>query len=596
VRERKRKDPAQEAVEAGFEQLCQHHLFAELARYLCLLRPKENNPVPDDGWALVSVDGSIHAHPRRRAEPGEWLYVFAHAALHLIFGHFRHSAASRSWNAACDCVVSRFLIDLKLGTPIAEPPLDELHAWDESRWFNEFQQHGIPPWALELSIAGPTHDDMRPHTSPVRSRWHVERDWARLFSAGMLNAVDQALQRASGVGSTDVAARRTPAQRARAWFIDHYPLLGALAAGFELLEDSATCQKLAIAVAAISDEERRIYLNPGAGLSEEETRFVIAHELLHAGLRHSVRCAGRDFFLWNVACDFVINGWLIEMGVGEPPARGLLHDPALRGQSAETIYDMIGRDLRTRRRLVTLRGQGSGDMLDGARAAGASRTTDLDSFCRRALLGGLEMHLGSGRGLLPAGLVEEIRALAQPPIPWDVALAQWFDGWFAPLERTRTYARLSRRQSSTPDIPRPRYVLNEALHAGRTFGVVLDSSGSMARSDLARALGAAAAYAMSREVQVVRLVCCDAAAHDEGYLPAEAIAGAVKVRGRGGTVLQPAVNLLSGAEDFPKAAPILIITDGGCEPNLKVPREHAFLLTRHGRLPFAPRGPVFRMV
>jgi len=589
---RTRKDPAREAVEAGFVLLRQHPLFAELAHYLSLLRPKENNPVPDDGWALVSADGNIVAHARRRADPGEWLFVFAHAALHLAFGQFRHSPTPRPWNAACDCVVTRFLLDLKLGTPIAAPPLDELHAWDEARWFAEFKQNGIPRWALEMSIAGASHDDMRPAAS---SRWHVAPDWAKLFSAGMLTAVDQALQRASGVGSTDIAARRTPAQRARAWFIDHYPLLGALAAGFELIEDSAVCHRLSIAIAAISDYERRIFLNPGAGLSEDETRFVIAHELLHAGLRHSARCGGRDFFLWNAACDFVINGWLIEMGVGQPPARGLLHDPALRGQSAETIYDLIGRDLRTRRRLITLRGEGCGDMLDEPGSANANTSTDLDSFCRRALLGGLEIHVGNGRGLLPAGLVEEIRALAQPPIPWDVSLAQWFDGWFAPLERTRSYARLSRRQSSTPDIPRPRYVLDEALHDGRTFGVVLDSSGSMARPDLARALGATAAYAMSREVRMVRLICCDAAAHDEGYLPAEAIAGVVKVRGRGGTVLQPAINLLQSSEDFPKSAPILIITDGGCEPHLKIAREHAFLLTRHGRLPFPPRGPVFRM-
>lgn len=33
------------------------------------------------------------------------------------------------------------------------------------------------------------------------------------------------------------------------------------------------------------------------------------------------------------------------------------------------------------------------------------------------------------------------------------------------------------------------------------------------------------------------------------------IAGSVKVRGRGGTVLQPGVELLEHAQDFPKGAP-----------------------------------------
>jgi predicted DNA-binding transcriptional regulator YafY len=51
-----------------------------------------------------------------------------------------------------------------------------------------------------------------------------------------------------------------------------------------------------------------------------------------------------------------------------------------------------------------------------------------------------------------------------------------------------------------------------------TFGVVLDTSGSMERTVLARALGTIASYATSRDVPAVRVVFCDAAPYDEGYL------------------------------------------------------------------------------
>src|SRR5262249_29695585 len=69
-------------------------------------------------------------------------------------------------------------------------------------------------------------------------------------------------------------------------------------------------------------------VNPHAEMDEKEWRFVLAHEMLHAALRHSERVGGRDPYLWNVACDYyVINGWLVEMRVGAMPA-GLLHDPA----------------------------------------------------------------------------------------------------------------------------------------------------------------------------------------------------------------------------------------------------------------------------
>jgi predicted metal-dependent peptidase len=129
---------------------------------------------------------------------------------------------------------------------------------------------------------------------------------------------------------------------------------------------------------------------------------------------------------------------------------------------------------------------------------------------------------------------------------------------------------------------------------GRTFGVILDTSGSMDRKLLAKALGAIASYSLSRDVPAVRVVFCDAATYDQGYMSPETIAGRVKVRGRGGTILQPAVNLLEKAADFPKEGPLLIITDGQCD-RLQIHRDHAFLLPKGRHLPFVPKGDLFRI-
>lgn len=219
---------------------------------------------------------------------------------------------------------------------------------------------------------------------------------------------------------------------------------------------------------------------------------------------------------------------------------------------------------------------------------------DLDEFYRRCLANGLVYHEHGGRGLLPAGLIEEIRALMQPPIPWDVELARWFEEYFPPLEVHRSYARISRRQSATPDIPRPSWVPASDAEDGRTFGVILDTSGSMHRALLAKALGAIAGYSIAREVPAVRVVFCDAATYDQGYMPPDAIADRVQVRGRGGPVLQPAIDLLEHAEDFPKSGPLLIITDGYCD-RLAIKRDHAFILPDGRSLPFVATGKVFRI-
>jgi predicted metal-dependent peptidase len=124
---------------------------------------------------------------------------------------------------------------------------------------------------------------------------------------------------------------------------------------------------------------------------------------------------------------------------------------------------------------------------------------------------------------------------------------------------------------------------------------VLDTSGSMDRVLLGKALGAIASYSRARDVPAARVVYCDAAAYDAGYLAVDEIAGRVQVRGRGGTVLQPGVDLLERADDFPADGPILIITDGYCDV-VRVRRPHAWLLPAGSSLPFTPRGPVFRIV
>src|SRR5205807_2667012 len=105
-----------------------------------------------------------------------------------------------------------------------------------------------------------------------------------------------------------------------------------------------------------------------------------------------------------------------------------------------------------------------------------------------------------------------------PPVPWDVELARWFDRYFAPIEKVRSYARPSRRQSASLDIPRPRWVVREGAEDGRTFGVVLDTSGSMQPRQLGAALGAVASFSVARDVPAARVIFCDAAVYDAGYL------------------------------------------------------------------------------
>ncbi|GAA1599346.1 hypothetical protein GCM10009789_61770 [Kribbella sancticallisti] len=590
---RKKKDPALEAIQVAWERVSNHPLFAPMVYRWVDLRRDQRGPCPADGWAVISSSGTIYVHPTRRASVEEWAWVFAHLLIHLGLGHGSPDLPDhdRASGAACDVAVNRFLSSLGIGRAVVSLPGD-LPATDEDALARLWRRVGVPAEFDGLGVASGRGD-------VLLERWNGRGDpppWTELFAAGLSDAAAAAVDVAGGARSSlsDVRGVADDWDLALGWFVSSYPLLGALAASLKVVAEAELARGWDIQIAAVNAEAGEIYVNPLIRLTRNEWRFVMAHEMLHAALRHGARVGGRDPWLWNVAADLVINGWLVEMGVGTMP-EGVLYDASLRGLSVEGVYDRIATDLRRYRKLATLRGAGLGDVLGAPlpHAGEARRASDLDDVYRRALTTGLAYH-DSARGLLPAGLVEEIRALEHPPLQWDAQLARWFEEYVPSVARVRTYARASRRQGSTPDIPRPGWIRPTSVDRLPTYGVVLDTSGSMDRALLGKALGAIASYSAARDVPAARVVFCDAAAYDAGYVPVDDIAGRVQVRGRGGTVLQPGVDLLERADDFPSDGPILIITDSDCDV-LRVRRDHAYLIPAGATLPFTPRGPVFRV-
>ncbi|MDN0198426.1 hypothetical protein [Streptomyces sp. S.PNR 29] len=590
----KKRDLAAEAFHEGLRLVRTNPALSTVEFTVC--REEKCEVAPREGLVRVDSAGVLHAHPARMADPAVWAWALAHAVLHLGFGHVPAAKGVREQPDRCDVVarcvvVNRFL----LGFPVGRAP-DELPVsypdGDEEQLAARWRRDGIPAAYERCGTAGAQADQLLMEWDTWR--FGPPPDWQLAFATALTRTVSAAVDMAGGRRDSldSEAPTLRPWEQARSWFVSSYPLLGGIAAGIELVADAELARAHGIAVAAVNAEAGEIYVNPLRRFEDEEWRFVLAHEMLHAALRHGDRCGTRDPYLFNIACDYVINGWLREMQVGTMP-EGALHDPELAGLSAEEVYDRIAGDLRRMRRLATLRGKGVGDIL-GAPLGSPRDYVDLDAFYRRGLAQGLDLHQRHERGFLPGGLVEEIRALSHPPLPWDARLARWFDEFVPRPEPLRSYARPSRRQAATPDIPRAGRHLPPEEIARCTFGVVLDTSGSMERTLLGKALGAIASYAEARDVPAARVVFCDAAPHDAGYVPVTEIAGRVRVHGRGGTVLQPGVDLLHRADDFPRTAPILVITDGWCDV-LRVRREHAYLIPQGARLPFSARGPVFRV-
>lgn len=102
------------------------------------------------------------------------------------------------------------------------------------------------------------------------------------------------------------------------------------------------------AVPLAATDGDNIYFNPDflERCSVEDTMAVLAHEVGHDSLLHSLRLAGRDHTIWNIAGDHAINLMLEDQGFKAPSVTGgWLADRKYKGWSADRIYDDIRRNM-----------------------------------------------------------------------------------------------------------------------------------------------------------------------------------------------------------------------------------------------------------
>src|SRR6185436_15735501 len=101
--------------------------------------------------------------------------------------------------------------------------------------FRRFREHSLPDELRGLGTAGERSGDMFWTPDPMRPG--RQDDWARAFAAGLVASVTTAVRVAGGYESRLGMADEliTIAEQARRWFVNSYPLLGALAAAFTIV-------------------------------------------------------------------------------------------------------------------------------------------------------------------------------------------------------------------------------------------------------------------------------------------------------------------------------------------------------------------------
>ena len=132
----------------------------------------------------------------------------------------------------------------------------------------------------------------------------------------------------------DVTKRISKAKTA---LILEHPFIGSVALNMPMSIDNS--------VPTAATNGKRVLFNEEFcnGLSDEELKFLVAHECMHPMLEHNFRRGERDTYKWNQAADYIINKLLTDEGIGKMPEQGLLDDTIYKngGGTSDGIFNLL---------------------------------------------------------------------------------------------------------------------------------------------------------------------------------------------------------------------------------------------------------------
>lgn len=125
--------------------------------------------------------------------------------------------------------------------------------------------------------------------------------------------------------------------KAKTSLILEHPFIGTIALSMPFVLDTE--------IPTAATNGKRVAFNPDfiTGLTDDELKFLVAHECLHPMLEHNYRRGGRQRKRWNMAADYVINQLLTDDNIGRMPKVGL-YDPNIYragGSTSEGIYNIL---------------------------------------------------------------------------------------------------------------------------------------------------------------------------------------------------------------------------------------------------------------
>ena len=240
---------------------------------------------------------------------------------------------------------------------------------------------------------------------------------------------------------------------------------------------------------AATDGER-VYFDPKFldKISDRELVFIMMHEIMHVALRHTSRTGDRDDFLFNIACDIVVNSNILQAAGGDLSSISLsqygesmhLTPKGDEGShyTAEEVYEMFSSLSASRRKQL------KHGFADDHSRWGTADDEALDALWKNRIRDALEACRSrggqTGRGTIPLGVERKIEELMHPKTDWRVLLNDFVQ------EEVTDYSFLppDRRFSDSPFLL-PDF--NETETTVKNILFMIDTSASMSKKEITQA-------------------------------------------------------------------------------------------------------------
>jgi predicted metal-dependent peptidase len=337
---------------------------------------------------------------------------------------------------------------------------------------------------------------------------------------------------------------KTRLAKAKTSLILEHPFVGSIALGMP-----HTYQE---GVGTACTNGKRVLYDPKfvSDLTDDELKFLVAHECMHPMLEHNFRRQSREPKRWNRAADYVINQLLVDEGIGKFIEGGCL-DKALYDAGngvSEHIYTLIPEGDGD--------GEGSGDMggtgQDLEDGEGTAQDQAQQSSEWRVKVA-QAAQAAKMMGKLSVGMARLVDAILNPTVDWrDV------------LQRFVTKHKTDERSFSRPN----RRFLSQGLYMPSRSGEVMgpmaflvDCSGSVDDRQLAQMAAEMRTVHEDLRPEKLHVIYFDSeVSHYECYGPDDSLD--IRFHGGGGTDVRAAFDYLEAEGHADDVVCTVVLTDG----------------------------------